>query len=237
MTPEETRAQYEDAARQQRISRNDDRPRSHFGAILLGLLLCFVLGLVAMVFVLRSTAGFASHLAAQLLGRSTTVDTSAPVVIEQIQKLNRLETVVYSVDTVVEGKRTSPILPDALAGDKLLLIVHGQVFAGIDLSKLRPESVKIQQTSANERSITVELPPSEIFSSRIDENKSRVFARETGLLVPSDPNLETQTRRTAEGQIVQSAQADGILDTARANGRSSVEALLHGLGFQQVTVR
>ena len=164
--------------------------------------------------------------------RRYTATTTAPVVIEQIQKLNRLETVVYSVDTVVEGKRSSAVLPDALFGDKLLLVVHGQVFAGIDLGRLKPESVAVQG-----RSVTVELPPSEVFSTRIDEGKSRVYTRETGLLVPTDPNLETETRRTAESQILQSAQQDGILDTARANGRASVESLLRGFGFEQVTVR
>ncbi len=234
MSPEEHRAQYQQTARLQRIARNEQRPRSYIGTTLIGLLAFFVLGLVATVFVVRSagTSGFAGRLANVLLGRSTSVDTSAPVVIEQIQRLSRLETVVYSVDTVVEGKRTSPLLPDALAGDRLLLIVHGQVFAGVDLGKLKPESVRIQG-----REVTVELPPSEVFSTRLDEAKSRVYARDTGLLVPTDPNLETETRRTAEGQILRSAQTDGILDTARSNARSSVESLLHGLGFQQITIR
>lgn len=234
MTPDEQRSQYEAAARQHRVNHAESRPKSRAGAVLLGLLLFFLLGLAAMVLVLRhaGTAGFAGRLATTLLGRSTAFDTTAPVVVEQIQKLNRLETVSYSVDTVVEGKRSSAVLPDALFGDKLLLIVHGQVVAGIDLARLKPESVVVQG-----RSVSVELPPSEIFSTRIDENKSRVFARETGLFVPTDPNLETETRRTAESQILTSAQGDGILDTARSNGRASIESLLHGLGFQQVTVR
>ena len=231
MTPEETRAQYEDTARQQRISRVEQRPRSRVGVFLLGLLLCFTLGLGAMAYAVHS--GLLAELFIGYFGmprRLTT--TTAPVVVEQIQKLSRLETVSYSVDTVVEGERSSPILPDALAGDRLLLIVHGQVFAGIDLGKLKPESVKVEG-----RSVTLDLPPSEVFSTRIDENKSRVFTRQTGLLVPTDPNLETETRRTAESQILQSAQTDGILDTARSNGRTSIEALLRGLGFQQVTIR
>lgn len=234
MTSDEQRVQYEETARQQRVTRAEERPRSRVGAILLGLLLCFVLGLAAMVLVLRQagTGGFAGRMVASLLNRPTTFDTSAPVVVEQIQKLSRLETVSYSVDTVVEGRRSSAVLPDSLFGDKLLLIVHGQVFAGIDLGKLRPESVHVQG-----KAVAVELPASEIFSTRIDENKSRVFARETGLFVPSDPNLETETRRTAESQILRSAQSDGILDTARSNGRASIESLLRGLGFEQITVR
>ena len=230
MTREEHRAQIENTARRHRIARNETRPRRHVGAILLGLLLFFALGVGAAVFAFfhLGPAGFIGMLG---MPRQVTA-TTAPVVVEQIQKLSRLETVSYSVDTVVEGKRGSAVLPDALFGDKLLLIVHGQVFAGIDLGKLKPEAVRVDG-----RSVTLDLPPSEIFSTRIDENKSRVFTRQTGLLVPSDPNLETETRRTAESQILQSAQADGILDTARSNGRDSVAALLRGLGFQQVNLR
>ncbi len=156
------------------------------------------------------------------------------MVVSQIQRLNRLETVQYSVDTVVEGHRTSSlsVLPDLLFGDRLLLVVHEQVFAGVDLSQLKPESVHVSGTA-----VQVDLPPSQIFSTRIDEAKTKVFARSTGLLVPVDPNLETDTRQTAETQVRDAATKDGILDTARSNARNSTESLLRGLGFQQVTVR
>lgn len=192
-----------------------------------------LLGMLSMLYVLRraGTGTVLGNIATRLLGSSTTT-VSAPMVITQIQRLSRLETVSYSVDTVVEGKRTNAVLPDLLFGDRLLLVVHGQVVAGVDLSKLKPESVTV-----NGKSITVDLPASQVFTTKIDEGKSRVFARTTGVLVPTDPNLETETRRTAETQIQQAAMGDGILDTARANARSSIESLLHGLGFETVTVR
>ncbi len=224
--------QYE-VAHQQRVAFRENR-KSHAGAILLGLLLFFVFGAIAVVLLLRSATpnGAIARLASTVLGRSSAFDTSAPVVVQQIQKLNRLETVSYSVDTVVEGKRSNAVLPDLLFGDRLLLVVHGQVIAGVDLSALKEGGVKVSG-----KSVTVDLPPSQLFTTRIDEGKSRVFARSTGLLVPMDPNLETDARRTAETQIQQTAMQDGILDTARSNARMSVESLLHGLGFETVTVR
>lgn len=228
------RARQEAVARQQRIAYKQ-QPRSRVGAILLGLLLFFVVGVGAAVFLLRQAGtgnGVAAKLASLLLSGSTSFNTSAPDVVSQIQRLNRLETVSYSVDTVVEGKHTNAVLPDLLFGDRLLLVVHGQVFAGVDLSKLKPESVQV-----NGRSVTVDLPASEIFTTRLDSGKTRVFARTTGLLTPADPNLESDTRNTAETQILQAATNDGILDTARANARGSMESLLHGLGFTSVTVR
>lgn len=228
------RARQEEVARQQRIAYKQ-RPSSRVGAILLGLLLFFVVGVGAAVFLLRQAGtgnGFTAKLAGLLLSGSTTFNTSAPDVVSQIQRLNRLETVSYSVDTVVEGKHTNAVLPDLLFGDRLLLVVHGQVIAGVDLSKLKPEAVQV-----NGRSVTVDLPASEVFTTRIDSGKTRVFARTTGLLTPADPNLESDTRKTAETQILQAATNDGILDTARANARGSMESLLHGLGFTAVTVR
>jgi hypothetical protein len=83
----------------------------------------------------------------------------------------------------------------------------------------------------------VDLPPSQIFTSKIDTSKTKVFARSTGLLVQADPNLEIDTQKLAENQVLQAASKDGILDTARANARTGMESLLRGLGFQQVTVR
>jgi hypothetical protein len=156
------------------------------------------------------------------------------VVVERIQSLNRLETVVYSLDSVVEGDNTSPLLPDILAGDRILLIVHGQSIAGIDLAKLKPEDVRIDAN--DEHSIHVNLPPSEIFVTTLDNQHTRVYARTTGLLIPADPKLESQTREKAQQQLQEAALADGILDAARKNARATVTALLYTLGFEHVEV-
>ncbi len=228
----ERERQYE-VARQQRLAYKE-KPRSRAGAILLGLFVFFALGIAASVLLLRhaGTTGTAGQLANFLLSGRTAFNTSAPDVVSQIQRLNRLETVSYSVDTVVEGKHTNTVLPDLLFGDRLILVVHGQVIAGVDLSRLKPEAVQVDG-----RSVTVDLPPSQIFTTQIDSGKTRVFARTTGLLAQADPNLETDTRKTAEDQILQAATNDGILDVARTNARANMESLLRGLGFQQVTVR
>jgi hypothetical protein len=230
---EDERARQHEVARQQRMAYKE-KPRSRAGAILFGLILFFALGIAGAVWLLRhaGTDTATGKVAGFLLSGRETFNTSAPDVIQQIQRLNRLETVSYSVDTVVEGKHTNAVLPDLLFGDRLLLVVHGRVIAGVDLSQLKPESVRVDG-----RSVTVDLPPSQVFSSAIDSGKTRVFARTTGLLVQADPQLEGDTRKTAEGQILQAATNDGILDTARTNARGSMESLLRGLGFQQVTVR
>jgi len=199
-------------------------------------LLALILGATAMgVFIRHATSGFLARVASAITGRATTFDVSVPAVVQKIQRLNRLETVVYSIDTVVEGNKSSTVLPDLLAGDRILLVVHGQSIAGIDLSQLKPEDVQITE-SGGARSIHVTLPASQLFVTNLDNQHTRVYARSTGLLVPVDQNLESDTRAKAEQQLQQAALTDGILDAARKNARATVTTLLYSLGFQNVDV-
>src|SRR5688500_1829809 len=64
------------------------------------------------------------------------LDLSRPTVVQHIQQLQRLETVVYRMEKIVSGSQDNPYLPRLLAGDRLLLIVHGEVTAGVDLGRL-----------------------------------------------------------------------------------------------------
>jgi hypothetical protein len=156
-------------------------------------------------------------------------------VVEKIQRLSRLETVVYSLDTVVEGDKSSPVLPDVLAGDKLLLIVHGQSIAGIDLAQVEARG---REDRRGERQREHPCHPARLAALRHDarQQHTRVYARSTGLLVPADQNLESDTRAKAQQQLQQAALSDGILDAASKNARATVTALLYSLGFQHVEV-
>lgn len=201
--------------------------RSCFPALLVGILL----GVVGFaIFARNAKSGVWEHLAAIVTGRSLTIDTSQPTVVNKIQRLQRLETVTYSLDKIVEGERQSPILPNFLVGDKLLLVVHGEVIAGVDLGQLKTDDIQVHGPS-----VQVHLPPSQIFVTALDNSKTRVYSRTTGLLVPEDPNLESEVRAKAQEQIQQAALADGILATASKNAQATVMSMLLGLGFEHVT--
>lgn len=206
-----------------------ERRRACLPALVLGLLLG-ILGFA--VFARKAKTGIWDQLAAVVTGRSLSIDNSLPTVVRKIQRLQRLETVNYSLDKIVEGDRQVSVLPDFLVGDKLLLVVHGNVIAGIDLGQLKSSNVQIEG-----RSIQVKLPPAQIFVTALDNTKTRVYSRTTGLLVPEDPNLESQVREQAQQQIQQAALADGILATATKNASATVHSMLLGLGFHQVTVK
>jgi len=166
------------------------------------------------------------------MGNGRTVLISQPVVVRQILQLQRLETVMYTLENVVEGQRDSGMWPKFLAGDRILLIGHGEIVAGVDLSQIASNDVKVSG-----RSVTLRLPKAQLFSARIDNQKTRVYSRDTGILVPVDPNLETEVRREAERQLREAALRDGILQAAEQNARTTLTNFLRGLGFEQVEIR
>src|SRR5580658_1477201 len=113
-----------------------------------------------------------------MTGRSTRLDVSSPAVVDRIRQLSRLETVVFSLDKIVEGEKETAYLPSFLVGDKLLLIAHGEVTAGVDLGQLKPGDVWVHGDS-----VRVRLPAPQVLSTRIDNGQTRVYSRTTGLLV------------------------------------------------------
>lgn len=205
------------------------RPIPWLRGILMG---CFATVLVIGVAVWLSTGVGLLHLLGLFRSGGMRFVVDQPTVVRQIQQLQRLETVSYTMDKIIGGQRDNAYLPKFLAGDRILLVVHGEVVAGVNLAAIQPSAVTVTG-----HSISLRLPPAEVFSTRIDNAKSRVYSRDTGLFSSPDPNLESEVRQEAERQLQQSAVLDGILKSADQNARSTVTGMLTGLGFSQVTLQ
>jgi hypothetical protein len=149
-------------------------------------------------------------------------------VIRQIQQLQRLETVVFNMDKIVSGGWESRYIPTFLAGERLLLVVGGEATAGVDLGRMAAANIIVSG-----QTIRLKIPDAEIFATRVDNERTRVYSRETGLFTRVDPNLESDVRREAERQIRQAALDNGILRVASANARTTLASFLRGLGFEQ----
>lgn len=161
-----------------------------------------------------------------------TIDDRRAAVITQMQTLARLETTSYTVEQVIDGEKAGNAVQKALYGDKILLIAHGEVVAGVDLSKLNPNSITVTDT----KSVHVVLPPSEIFSARLDNGKTRVYERDKGIFSKGDDQLETQVRQRAEQSIRTAACDDGVLTRAAQSARQDVQSLLTALQFTTIQI-
>lgn len=157
--------------------------------------------------------------------------TDRAAVITQVQSLSRLETASFTIDKIIEAGTDYNKLNQLLFGDKLLLVAHGEVIAGYDLSKMKPEDF-----SGTGKSITIKLPAPEIFTVTLDNEQTRVFDRDQGLLTKGNLNLEAEARQQAEASIRQAACEGNILDTAEKNVKTQLETIFKAAGFMTVTI-
>ncbi len=208
--------------------------------VLVGLLTVFFAALIFLLGLLTGGGASIVDRVMALLGRTPAV-MPAPVIIsgdaiiQQIRQVSRLETTIYAVERVIEVKQSDEFWPDWLRGDRLLLIASGTVVAGVDLERLDTSAVTV---SPDGRSVTVDLPPVEIFNrnSILDNARTRVYDRQQGLFASPNADLETQARQAAEAEILRGACEAGILVQATEDAQRALEKLLALYDFD-VTVR
>ena len=160
-----------------------------------------------------------------LLNPTPTIIPDPVTYINEIRALARLETIQYSVEKVITGETGGGTF-QALFGDKILFVGHGTVIAGIDMAKMQPEDMRYENGV-----LTVRLPPAEIFIAALNNEKSYVYDRNTGVLTKPDINLETLVRQSAEQEILKGALEDGILEQAQVNAEAYLLKFFAALGF------
>lgn len=184
--------------------------------IALAILACVLAGLLAFFLAQPETGA---------LRRSV----DAPVLVKQIQALNELVTVRYSVQKVVGlEEQKFPV-----GSERILLIVQARVLGGVDLSGMQAARIKLK----NFDHAVISLPPARIVEVAIDERQTKVWDRSVTWWtpwVPYNPDLERQARLAALKSVEDSARDMGILEHARQNAERSIRTLLAPLGITNV---
>ncbi|AMN50823.1 hypothetical protein AK823_02780 [Psychrobacter sp. P2G3] len=164
-------------------------------------------------------------------------------VVTQIQQLNRLQTVAFSVDTVITSQRQGSWMKLWQDEQKGLFIARGRVDAGIDLSALTPEMVQVvqpEQSNANVDEaqiadantlasmmpqINITLPPSEVFSVYLDNLE--IYDWQTGAfgLMQVDPKILEQAQTMAKKEVLERACRGDVMNMALQNAQTQLQQL------------
>jgi len=164
----------------------------------------------------------------QLLHPTPTIIPDPVTYINEIRALARLETIQYSIEKVITAEQGQGTF-GFLFGDRILFVAHGVVIAGIDMEKLQPEDMRLDNGV-----LYVRLPEAEVFVATIDNQKSYVYDRTTGALSRGEQDLETLARKAAEEEIRKAALEDGILEQAQVNAEAYLLKFFTSLGYQSV---
>ena len=145
-------------------------------------------------------------------------------IIQQIQTLSELVTVKYVIEKIV-------ILEDTkwYGENRVLLLAHGVVKAGIDLREMKPGDLMIEG-----RKVTIKLPPEKITDAYLDDKKTQVIERTTGIIRQFDKDLEQTARKSAIADIRSAARQNGITNDAHERAISELRSLFVRMGFQEV---
>ena len=152
-------------------------------------------------------------------------------ILQQVKTLSELVTVQYVIEKVEGIEVPSENIVGQMIGseNRLLLLAHGTVKAGIDLGKLKPDDLVVK-----EKTVFINVPPAQITDAYLDEKLTQVIDRKTGLLAPSDKDLEQTVRKNAVDDIRRAARAGGILKAADERARTQLRNLFLQLGFEKV---
>lgn len=165
------------------------------------------------------------------LGRRPFAAPADTAVVAQIQRLNQLATVRYTVQKVV-GIR-EPKTP--VGEESILLIVQATVDAGIKLDQLTESDV----TKRSDGALLIRIPRAEILNVAIDENATKVWDRQKTWWtpwVPYSPDLESKARREGLRIARDAAIEMGILEQAESNSATAIRSLLNLSGTPEVIV-
>jgi hypothetical protein len=188
----------------------------------LRLLILFLV--VAAVGIMGVVAGL---MGARMFYPSSTVRAyNSSLLLKQIQAVNQLVTVKYVLEKVV-------VLEDVkwYGQSRVLMLAHGIVKAGVDLKQ-----VKAGDVSVSGGKIAIQLPRPVITDVYLDERKTQVIERSTGLLMPFDKDLEQNARRMAVDEMKAAARSCDILNDAQERALQQVKALCSQLGFPDAEV-
>lgn len=160
-----------------------------------------------------------------------TFNTSSETVIKEMRSLSRLETATFTIEKIIDAGTSGNTFQQFLFGDRLLLIAHGEVIAGFDLSSLSEKDVQIEGST-----LRLTLPFPTILVSKLDSDQTRVYDRRSGLLSKGDKNLESNARAEAEKVITKAACTGNILTEASKNARAQLTTLFKSFGFTTVII-
>jgi hypothetical protein len=146
---------------------------------------------------------------AGVLNPTPTILPDPITIVRSVRSLARLETIEYAIEKVITAESMQGPF-GFLFGDRLILVAHGEVLAGVDLNKLGPKDLWLEG------------------------GVLYVYSRETGFLTRGSLTLEGAARSAAEREIEKAAMENGILTQARRNAESYLYGLLVQLGYPEV---
>lgn len=168
------------------------------------------------------------------LGEFTTPERTqfeSTLVLQEIEKLGKLELVKYNYKEVVEMENVAKRYLDLgyfyIPGgqdQKAILIAQGEAVACIDLQKIKKEDIELKQDT-----LIVNLPQPEICYYKVNLQNSKFYDLKTSKDQKKAGEFVDEVYAKAEAQIRETAIQSGILADAKTMSNSVLKPFLENI--------
>jgi hypothetical protein len=188
-----------------------------------------VLALVLVMFVVLGVGALFGFLVQRLLSRPDQRIYNTATILQEVQTLSQLVTVKYVIEKVVilDDPPQNTLRQLLWDNTRVILVAHGVVKAGIDLSKMQPKDIEVSG-----KKVKVRLPQPEVTDAYLDEQQTKVLERNTSFLRDFNKDLEHVARQQAVDDIRRAARTSGIFKDADERARAQLKSLFQQLGLE-----
>jgi hypothetical protein len=171
---------------------------------------------------------------------SRTVDRTQEPVLLAVRDVGEYRAAAGDYEVIVDLAKDTG-LPDELLGSRTLFVAAGSVDAGVDLSGLDEEAVRVSQDG---RRVVIVLPHATLYDPELDLERSYVYDHDEGLfnriggMFSGGDDYEREAMLAGEAKLAEAAGRNGALvRRAEENTAAILASLVKGLGFADADVR
>jgi hypothetical protein len=168
-----------------------------------------------------------------------TTDRSAPVILHKLQNLSSYNAAAGTFSVTVDVEKDVSILPQFIAGSRVIYSGYGTVDASVDLGALSATNM----VRRPDGTLVVTLPHAKLGRAVLDPERSHVMNRDRGLLdriggvFVDNPTSERALERAAMTKMSRAAEKTDLIGRAERNTETMIQRLGAAAGVQQVDVR
>jgi hypothetical protein len=168
-----------------------------------------------------------------------TTDRSAPVILHRLRNLSSYNASSGTFSVTVDVEKDVSIIPQFLAGSRVIYSGYGTVDAAVDLGAIDPQHV----TRSPDGTLVVTLPHATLEGAVLDPKHSHVMNRDRGLfdriggIFVDNPTSERALENAAVVKINRAAKKTNLVARAERNTEAMVTRLGAAAGVDQVDVR
>jgi hypothetical protein len=170
---------------------------------------------------------------------TSTTDRSAPAILHEIRDLSSYRAASADFSVVVDVEKDVSILPQFIAGSRVVYSGYGSAGASVDLGQIDARNV----TARPDGTVVVTLPKPRVERAVLDPARSHVMNRDRGLfdriggVFVDSPTSERALERAAVTKMTRAAQQSNLVARAERNTAAMVERVANAVGADQVEVR